>query len=385
MHDGERLLQKVNQNGATSPLPAANRGWAGGDRARPRHGLGGLPELQDPARRGDQPRSIANLGTAVNTAVALGAVAVSNSYGGSESSRDPSIGARRYFNHPGRRDHRLVRRQRLRRRVPGELAVRHRGRRHVAPTSRQRARLDGDAWSTSPTKAPAAAARRTRRSRRARTTPAARAARSPTSRPSPTRPPASPSTTCYGSGGWTVFGGTSVVVADHRRRLRAGGAAAGRRVYPAQYPYANTGCAVRRDERRERHRAAGRTCARRQPGYDGPTGLGTPNGVAAFGPAPTTANDFSISVSPTSVTVAAGSSSDRDRLDGGHLGQRPVGLAERERPAERCEASFSPSTVTAGASSTLTLDTSARPRGRHVHRHDHRHRLERVAHRDPTA
>ena len=42
----------------------------------------------------------ANLGTAVNTAVAQGAVAVSNSYGGSESSSDPSID-NSYYNHPG--------------------------------------------------------------------------------------------------------------------------------------------------------------------------------------------------------------------------------------------------------------------------------------------
>ena len=43
-------------------------------------------------------------------------------------------------------------------------------------------------------------------------------------------------------------------------------------------------------------------------GYDGPTGLGTPNGVAAFGPGTVTppANDFSIAVSPTAGTVTAG-------------------------------------------------------------------------------
>ena len=40
-------------------------------------------------------------------------------------------------------------------------------------------------------------------------------------------------------------------------------------------------------------------------GYDGPTGLGTPNGVLAFGPG-ASSNDFSIAVSPTSGTVTAG-------------------------------------------------------------------------------
>src|SRR5438445_1856025 len=41
-----------------------------------------------------------NLGTAVNTAVRLGAKYVSNSYGGGESSSDPSFDST-YFNHPG--------------------------------------------------------------------------------------------------------------------------------------------------------------------------------------------------------------------------------------------------------------------------------------------
>jgi subtilase family serine protease len=43
--------------------------------------------------------SFTNLGTAVNTAVSLGANTVSNSYGGSESSSDSSYAS--YYNHPG--------------------------------------------------------------------------------------------------------------------------------------------------------------------------------------------------------------------------------------------------------------------------------------------
>jgi subtilase family serine protease len=44
--------------------------------------------------------TMTNLGTAVNTAVSLGAKYVSNSYGGSESSSDPTYDST-YFNHPG--------------------------------------------------------------------------------------------------------------------------------------------------------------------------------------------------------------------------------------------------------------------------------------------
>ena len=71
----------------------------------------------------------ANLGTAVNTAVALGAIVVSNSYGGSESLERAEL-RQLVLQAPRRGDHRLVRRQRLRRGVSGRLAVRHRRRRH---------------------------------------------------------------------------------------------------------------------------------------------------------------------------------------------------------------------------------------------------------------
>ena len=60
--------------------------------------------------------SLANLGTAVNRAVTLGAKRVTNSYGGGDSVRHDHGSA---LQPPGRRDHREHRRRRLRRRVPG--------------------------------------------------------------------------------------------------------------------------------------------------------------------------------------------------------------------------------------------------------------------------
>ncbi len=50
----------------------------------------------------------ANLGTAVNEAVTLGAKFVSNSYGGGESSSDTSYDTK-LLRPPRRRDHRLLR------------------------------------------------------------------------------------------------------------------------------------------------------------------------------------------------------------------------------------------------------------------------------------
>src|SRR6185437_789388 len=90
-------FRKVNQNGATSPLPAADAGWAGEIALDIEMVSAVCPQCNILLVEASSPTT-ANLGTAVNTAVALGAIAVSNSYGGPESSSDPSAGTT-YFKH----------------------------------------------------------------------------------------------------------------------------------------------------------------------------------------------------------------------------------------------------------------------------------------------
>ncbi|MGH2887053.1 MAG: S53 family peptidase, partial [Solirubrobacteraceae bacterium] len=92
-------FRKINQNGATSPLPAANAGWSSEIMLDIEMVSAVCPLCHILLVEANSPTD-ANLGTAVNQAVAQGAVAVSNSYGGSESSGDPSIGAE-YYQHPG--------------------------------------------------------------------------------------------------------------------------------------------------------------------------------------------------------------------------------------------------------------------------------------------
>ncbi len=92
-------FRKLNQNGATSPLPAANAGWASEIMLDLEMVSATCPLCNILLVEANSPTD-ANLGTAVNQAVAQGAVAVSNSYGGPESSSDPSISAS-YFQHPG--------------------------------------------------------------------------------------------------------------------------------------------------------------------------------------------------------------------------------------------------------------------------------------------
>ncbi len=65
-----------------------------------------------------------NLGTAVNTAVGLGAKYVSNSYSGHRVLQRLHLQLVPYFKSPRRRHHRQLRRQRLRRRITGRVQLR---------------------------------------------------------------------------------------------------------------------------------------------------------------------------------------------------------------------------------------------------------------------
>ena len=95
---------------------------------------------------------------------------------------------------------------------------------------------------------------------------------------------------------------------------------------------------------------AARTSAPAQAGYDGPTGLGTPNGVAAFGPGSAPPRTTSRSRSARRrATVTAGLGNDRDRLDRDHLGhRRRPSRSARAACRAGATASFSPASVTSG-------------------------------------
>ena len=211
-------FHKVNQSGARASYPREQHRLGAGDRARPRHGQRHVPELQDPAGRGELHRS-RRPGGGGEHGGRLGAHAISNSYGGGEAGTQR---LRVRLQPPRRRDHGQLRRQRLcGGRVPGVLAARDRRRRHQPQPRQQRPRLDRDRLG----RAAAAAAARSTPSRPGRSTRSARCGRRPTSRPSPTRTPAWRSTgpATAGGSGWEVFGGTSVaapLIARHLWRER---------------------------------------------------------------------------------------------------------------------------------------------------------------------
>jgi subtilase family serine protease len=91
-------FRQVNQTGG-SKLPRSNSGWAG-EISLDLDMVSAIAPNAHIILVEASTASMTNLGTAVNTAVKLGAKFVSNSYGGGESSADTGYDSK-YFNHPG--------------------------------------------------------------------------------------------------------------------------------------------------------------------------------------------------------------------------------------------------------------------------------------------
>jgi subtilase family serine protease len=96
---GNGCFKKVSQTGSTTSLPRADSGWAEEESLDLDMASAICPQCSILLVEAKS-ATMANLGTAVNEAVKLGAKFVSNSYGGGESSSDTSYDSS-YFNHPG--------------------------------------------------------------------------------------------------------------------------------------------------------------------------------------------------------------------------------------------------------------------------------------------
>ena len=84
----------------------------------------------------------------------------------------------------------------------------------------------------------------------------------------------------FGASGWVVYGGTSVSAPIIAERLRARRQPRLAGDYPASYPYAHPGNLF--DVTSGSNGTCGAPICTAGVGWDGPTGLGTPNGTAAF-------------------------------------------------------------------------------------------------------
>jgi subtilase family serine protease len=273
-------LTVVNQNGAASPLPrgALLSGWDVEESLDVDMVSAICPNCHIYLVEAKSPTT-ANLGTAVNSAVALGAKFVSNSYGGSESSSDTTYDSK-YYNHPG---------------VAVTASAGDSGYGVEYPAASQYVTAVGgtslstasnargwteSVWSTSSTEGTGSGcstvdpkpswqkdtgcAKRTNNDVSADADPATGVAVYDT----------------YSEGGWVEVGGTSAsspIIASVF--ALAGTPASG--TYPSSYPYAHTGNLY------DVTSGSNGTCSpaylcTAEVGYDGPTGLGTPNGTGAF-------------------------------------------------------------------------------------------------------
>ncbi|WP_232248488.1 S53 family peptidase [Streptacidiphilus rugosus] len=92
-------FKQVNQKGSTTSLPRNNASWSG-EISLDLDMVSAIAPNAHIILVEATSASMTNLGTAVNTAAKLGATEISNSYGGSESSADTGYDST-YFNHPG--------------------------------------------------------------------------------------------------------------------------------------------------------------------------------------------------------------------------------------------------------------------------------------------
>ncbi|MFF7633160.1 putative Ig domain-containing protein [Kitasatospora sp. NPDC008050] len=278
-------FSKVGQSGQASGLPQpapANDDWTGEESLDVDMVSAVCPNCHILLVEADS-ESGQDLGTAVNAAVKLGAKFVSNSYGGPESPDQTSEDAQ-FYNHPG---------------VAITASSGDSGFGVEYPAASQYVTAVGgtaltkannargwseSTWATSPTEGAGSGCsgfdpkptwqqdndcgKRTVADVSAVADPATGVASYDTSN---------------GNGGWNVIGGTSaaapIIAATY---ALAGTPATG--TVPAAYPYAHTGALNDVTSGATTSCTPSYLCTA-GPGYDGPTGLGTPNGTAAFAPA----------------------------------------------------------------------------------------------------
>ena len=267
-------FKKVDENGG-SHYPKADAGWSGEISLDLDMVSAICPDCHLLLVEASSNR-MTDLGKSVNRAVSLGARFVSNSYGGSETSSDPSYDSA-YFDHPG---------------VAITVSAGDNGygtaypaaSSHVTSVGGTTLKRSGNArgwtetvWSGTGSGCSSYEAKppwETDSGCRRRTMTAVAAV-------------ADPNTgvavyDSYRSNGWGVYGGTSVsspiIAAVY---ALAGNPAPG--TDPASYPYAH------RSELNDVTSGSDGSCGgsylcTAKPGFDGPTGLGTPNGYSAFAP-----------------------------------------------------------------------------------------------------
>jgi len=270
-------LKIVSQTGSTTSLPRTDAGWAT-EESLDLDMVSAIAPNAHIILVEASSASYANLGTAVNEAAKLGANAISNSYGGSESSTDTSYDTT-YYNHPGIA-------------ITASTGDSGYGVQYpaaspyvtaVGGTSLSKA-SNTRGWSETVWSGAGAgcSAYETQPSYQASvgTGCAKRAVADVSAIADPNTGVAVYDSTAYqGYSGWQVYGGTSVASPIIASVYALAGNTAS--VSNAALAYANSGSLNDVTSGSDGTCSTSQLCTART-GWDGPTGLGTPNGVGAF-------------------------------------------------------------------------------------------------------
>jgi len=302
---GTGCFSKVNENGQTSPLPSpapSDDDWTGEESLDVDMVSAICPNCHIILVEASS-ESNDDLGTAVNAAVSLGAKFVSNSYGGSEASNDSTYDSE-YYDHPG---------------VAVTASSGDSGYGVEYPAASQYVTAVGgtslstasntrgwteSVWDTSSSEGAGSGCSaddpkptwQTDTGCSKRTVADVSAVADPATG-------VAVYDTYNGNGGWNVYGGTSVaspLIASVY--ALAGTPAAG--TTPASYLYAHTSSLYDVTSGKTATCSPAYLCTA-EVGYDGPTGLGTPDGITAFSNGTSTGNTVTVT-NPGSQTGKVG-------------------------------------------------------------------------------
>lgn len=274
-------FKKVSQTGSTTSLPTADSGWAGEISLDLDMASAICPNC-DILLVEAKSASMANLGTAVNRAVTMGAKFVSNSYGGSESSSDTGYDSS-YFDHPGVAITVSSGDEAYGAEYPAASKyVTSVGGTKLSTSSTGRGWTES-VWKTNSTEGTGSGCS-SYDAKPAWQTDTSCAKRMISDVSAVADPATGVSVhDTYGDGtGWVTYGGTSAsapIIAG----VYALAGTPGSSDYPASYPYAAAGTPALNDVTSGNNGTCSTSyfCTARS-GYDGPTGWGTPQGVSAF-------------------------------------------------------------------------------------------------------
>jgi len=339
-------FRKVDQNGG-SAYPVADAGWSEEMSLDVDMVSAMCPQCNILLVEASS-NSYSDLGIAVNQAASLGAVAISNSYGGGEFSGESTF-SNTYFNHPG---------------VAVTASSGDSGygveypaaSRYVVSVGGTTLQKSGSAYTETVWSGAGSgcSAFESKPSWQHDTGCASRTVADVSA-------DANPSTgvlvyDTYGvTPGWYIFGGTSVaspIIASIA--ALAGGPWANP---TASYLYAQPGAL--HDIVSGSNGSCGTYLCNAVTGYDGPTGLGTPKGTTAFTSA-SASPDFSVNATPSSVSLTTGGNGTSTiALTGLNGFTGPASLTTSVSPPSGLTAGLSPTSISAGGSATLTLTAAS--------------------------